>query len=214
LRAHNPPVRALLALLLTLAFGAPAIAGELVVTVRLPNGAPVANAVVSLYPGGRPVPPAAPAGLYKVAQQNTQFHPFVLVVPVGATVAFPNYDSFRHHVYSFSPAKRFELKLYAREQNRTVRFDKAGVVALGCNIHDQMTAFLKVSDTALVTLTDGSGHAVFADAPPGAVAAQVWHPYLRSPANQIELRWTLGRARQAETVVVNLRPPPRPAAAY
>jgi plastocyanin len=206
-------VRALLALLLLIS-GVPAAAAELVVTVRQPNGAPVANAVVSLYPGGRPAPLAPPAGVYKVAQKDTQFHPFVLVVPVGATVAFPNYDAFRHHVYSFSPAKRFELKLFAREQNRTVRFDKAGVVPLGCNIHDQMTAFLKVSDTGLAALTDGSGRAVFADAPSGAVVAQVWHPYLRAPDNQMELRWTLGRGRQAETVSVNLRPPPRPSAAY
>jgi plastocyanin len=146
LRAQYSLVRALLALLLLIS-GVPAAAAELVVTVRQPNGAPVANAVVSLYPGGRPAPLAPPAGVYKVAQKDTQFHPFVLVVPVGATVAFPNYDAFRHHVYSFSPAKRFELKLYAREQNRTVRFDRAGVVPLGCNIHDQMTAFIKVSDT-------------------------------------------------------------------
>ncbi|MEI9926710.1 MAG: hypothetical protein WDN44_02065 [Sphingomonas sp.] len=80
---------------------------------------------------GRPTPAVQPGGTYTVDQKNIQFHPFVLVVPLNSNVSFPNLDPVRHHVYSFSPAKRFELKLYAREQNRSVRFDKAGVVALG-----------------------------------------------------------------------------------
>ncbi|MEA3035084.1 MAG: hypothetical protein QOH04_843 [Sphingomonadales bacterium] len=207
-------MRAAAAFLSALSLCAPAAAAEVAVTVRLPNGAPVANAVVSLYPAGRPAPLAPAAGVYKVAQKDTQFHPFVLVVPVGATVAFPNYDAFRHHVYSFSPSKRFELKLYAKEQNRTVRFDKAGVVPLGCNIHDQMTAFLKVSDTGLVVQTDGGGRAVFAEVPAGLVVARIWHPYLRAPGNQVELRWSVGRGHQSEAATVNLRAPPRAAPSY
>ena len=78
-----------------------------------------------------------------------QFHPFVLIVPVGAKVSFPNLDPTRHHVYSFSPAKQFELKLFARDQSRSVVFDKPGVVALGCNIHDAMTAFIVVDGQPL-----------------------------------------------------------------
>jgi plastocyanin len=204
-----------MATLLILASASPAFAVELTVDVRLANGAPVRNAVVSLYPGGRPAPLAAARTTYRVAQQNIQFSPFVLVVPIGGEVAFPNLDSFRHHVYSFSPAKRFELKLYAKEQNRSVRFDKAGVVALGCNIHDSMTAFVKVSDTGFAVKTDASGKAVFANAPAGLVVARVWHPYLRAPANQLEAHWNLARtAQQRQAVTVNLRPAPRPTASY
>ena len=202
-------MRALTALIL-LNLAAPALAADLVVEVRTASGAPVPNAVVSLYPAGKPVPLASARGSYRIAQQNMQFNPFVMVVPVGAQIAFPNLDSFRHHVYSFSAAKRFELKLYAKEQNRTVRFDKAGVVPLGCNIHDAMTSFVKVSDTALALVTDASGRASFAGAPAGPVVARIWHPYLRAPANQIELRWSVPRAGQhKQPVTVKLRPPPR-----
>ena len=91
-----------------------------------------------------------------VAQQNLQFQPF-LNVPVGADVSFPNFDPTKHHVYSFSPAKRFELKLFARDQSRTVHFDKAGVVALGCNIHDQMSAFIVVTDSGWTAQTNAPG---------------------------------------------------------
>ena len=99
-------------------------------------------------PSIRPRAARAPPGRhYYLRQRQHQFHPFVLVVPVGANVSFPNFDPTRHHVYSFSPAKRFELKLFARDQSRSVRFDKPGVVALGCNIHDQMSAFIDVVDT-------------------------------------------------------------------
>jgi plastocyanin len=186
-----------------------AAAAELTVEVRNPAGAPVRDAVVSLYPGGRAAPLGPARGPYRVSQRNIQFSPFVLVVPVGAEIAFPNFDAVLHHVYSFSPAKRFELKLYAREQNRTVRFDKAGVVPLGCNIHDSMTGFILVSDTALSAKTDAAGRAVFADVPAGAVVARIWHPYLRAPANRIEQHWTMPRAgRASQQVRVALRPPP------
>ena len=193
----------------------PATAAELVVELRTPSGAPVPDAVVSLYPGGRPTPLAPLRGPFQIAQRNTQFQPFVLIVPVGGQVAFPNYDSFRHHVYSFSPAKRFELKLYAREQDRAVRFDKAGAVPLGCNIHDQMTAFVKVADTGLAAKSDASGRIVFPGIPPGPVTARVWHPYLRLPGNQAELHWTMpARGGQRHALTLKLRPPPRPGASY
>ena len=207
-------MRAAVALLLVASAG-PALAAELVVDVRTASGQPVPNAVVSLYPGGRAAPLGPMRGSYRIAQRNTQFQPFVLIVPVGGQVAFPNYDSFRHHVYSFSPAKRFELKLYAREQDRTVRFDRAGVVPLGCNIHDQMAAFVKVADTGLVAQSDAAGRIVFPNVPSGPLIARLWHPYLRLPGNQAELRWTLpARGTQRHTLTVKLRPPPRPDAAY
>lgn len=207
-------MRGLLTFLL-IASACPAGAAELVIELRTPSGAPVPNAVVSLYPGGRPAPLGPMRGAYRIAQRNTQFQPFVMIVPVGGQVAFPNYDSFRHHVYSFSPAKRFELKLYAREQDRSVRFDKAGVVPLGCNIHDQMTAFVKVSDTGLAAKSDASGRIVFANVPAGPVVARLWHPWLRAPGNQAELRWTLpARGAQRHALTLKLRPPPRPGASY
>ncbi|HYD37923.1 MAG TPA: methylamine utilization protein [Allosphingosinicella sp.] len=201
--------------LLLVASAWPACAAELVVDVRTASGQPVPNAVVSLYPAGKPAAFVPARGPYRIAQRNTQFQPFVLIVPVGGQVAFPNYDSFRHHVYSFSPAKRFELKLYAREQDRTVRFDRAGVVPLGCNIHDQMTAFVKVADTGLVAQSDAAGRIVFANVAAGPLVARLWHPYLRLPGNQAEFRWILpARGSQRHTLTVKLRSPPRPDAAY
>lgn len=209
MRAFALPLAAL-----ALAAG-PAQAGDVTVQVRTANGATVPNAVVTLYPGGRPS--AMPAGhpVYQVAQRDLQFSPFVLVVPVSAEVSFPNFDNVRHHVYSFSPVRRFELRLYAREQARSVRFDHVGIVPLGCNIHDNMIAFIDVVDTGFAARTDGAGRATFTGVPAGAVLARVWHPWLRAPANQLELRLAVAPAgHQAQAVTVNLRPPPRPGRAY
>ena len=203
-------MRALLCALLALVLGAaPAAAGDLVVQVRTANGAAVPNAVVTVYPGGRPAPLGA-RGRYQIAQRDLQFSPFVLVVPVGADVSFPNFDNVRHQVYSFSPVRRFELRLYAREQERSVHFDRPGIVPLGCNIHDRMIAFIAVVDTGFVARTDASGIARFTGVPGGPVIYRVWHPWLRAPGNRLEARITVperGAARQA--VPVNLRPPPR-----
>src|SRR3954465_14571696 len=205
-------VSALLALSLS---AAPAFAGDLIVQVRAGNGAAVPHSVVTLYPGGRPSPLAPAQSSFQIAQRDLQFSPFVLVVPIGADVSFPNFDNVRHHVYSFSPIHRFELRLYAREQARSVHFDRPGIVPLGCNIHDNMIAFIDVVDTAFAARTDASGRVRFTAIPGSEVLARVWHPYLRAPGNQLELRVTVpDHGVVAQAVPVNLRPPPRPGSAY
>jgi plastocyanin len=154
-------------------------AADLMVTVVTPAGRPVADAVVMLRPAAGAAPPARPAEPLVIEQRNMQFRPFVLVVPVGAEVAFPNRDPFRHHVYSFSPAKTFELKLYGHDETRTVRFDRPGVVALGCNIHDDMSGFVRVVDTPYAAKTDARGVVVIRNLPAGRASLAAWHPYLK-----------------------------------
>lgn len=185
-------------------FVAQAQAAELSVVVRDGAGQPVRDAVVILTPvGGAPKPSAA--GTYVMAQTNVQFQPFVLVVPNGATVALPNRDKVRHHVYSFSPAKKFELKLYGKDESRTVKFDNAGVVALGCNIHDQMEAYIKVVDTPWAAKTDAAGRAVLSDAPAGAATLTVWHPYQKARNGETSQTLTLTAAGASRTVAIALR---------
>src|ERR1700726_109306 len=135
-------MKLLVALVVALTAPGAALAADVVVSVRTPQGKPVSDAVVTLA-----APHSGPIRFpwaFRMAQHNMQFDPFVLIVPVGADVAFPNLDTVRHHVYSFSRAKTFELKLYGREETRVVHFDKPGVVDLGCNIHDNMVAFVVV----------------------------------------------------------------------
>ena len=136
------------AVILGLILAAPVRAGELSVMLTNQQGRPAPNAVVTVRPEGFVARgPIRFPWAYRMAQKEMQFLPYVLIVPVGAEVAFPNQDPFKHHVYSFSPARPFELKLYSRDETRTVRFDKAGVISLGCNIHDDMSAFIRVVDT-------------------------------------------------------------------
>jgi len=195
-------------------FGALALAGAAVPLAAAPlnvrvvdaSGHPVRDAVVTLYPAAGVARPAHAGGRYVVAQQNLQFRPFLTVVPVGADVSFPNLDPTKHHVYSFSTAKKFELKLFAKDQSRTVHFDKAGVVALGCNIHDQMSAFIFVTDTAWTARTNAQGMASFPDAPSAPARVAVWHPYLRAPGGQVEQ--TMAATQRSLNFQVRLRPPP------
>src|SRR5215469_17040123 len=142
-------------------------AGDIAFQVVDAKNRPVADAVVTAYPAGFKADQIRFSWPQEMVQHNQQFDPFVLVVPVGANVSFPNRDSVRHHVYSFSPAHPFELKLYGRDETRSVRFDKAGVVALGCNIHDNMVAFIKVVDTPFAAKTDARGQAVLKSLPAG-----------------------------------------------
>ncbi|MDI1364379.1 MAG: methylamine utilization protein [bacterium] len=196
-------------LMFAVLLGGPAVAGSLTVTVRGADGKPVPDAVVTVNPGGRPTSgPIKFAWPYRVAQQNIQFTPFVLIVPAGAEVSFPNLDKVRHHVYSFSAGNKFELKLYGHEENRTVRMPAVGVAAIGCNIHDQMVGFIKVVDTAYAAKSDANGVATIADVPEGAAVIRVWHPYLRAPKNEKTLSLaTIGAGPARETVTLELRAP-------
>ena len=198
-------VRNLLCALALAGAASPLAAAPLNVRVVDASGRPVRDAVVTLYPAGA-ARPARAAGRYVVAQQNLQFRPFLTVVPVGADVSFPNLDPTKHHVYSFSAAKKFELKLFAKDQSRTVHFDKPGVVALGCNIHDQMSAFIFVTDTGWTARTNAQGIASFADAPNAPARVAVWHPYLRAPGGQVQQ--AIAATQRNLGFQVKLRPPP------
>ena len=197
-------VRSLFCALAFAGVATPLAAAPLNVRVVDASGRPVRDAVVTLYPAGS-ARPAHASGRYVVAQQNLQFRPFLTVVPVGADVSFPNLDPTKHHVYSFSTAKRFELKLFAKDQSRTVHFDRPGVVALGCNIHDQMSAFIFVTDTGWTARTNAQGIASFADAPNAPARVAVWHPYLKAPGGQVQQ--SIAATQRNLGFQVRLRPP-------
>jgi len=184
-------------------------AADVDVQVRAATGLPVAGAVVSVHLIGRPTPRPRSTGTYMVDQQDIQFRPFVLAVPVGASVMFMNHDPVRHHVYSFSPAKKFELKLASKQQNQSVLFDRPGIVPLGCNIHDRMIAYLDVVDTPWARAADAHGHVLIRDVPAGMVTITVWHPYLRAPGNSVSRTVTVAEAGvHGETFVAPMRTPP------
>lgn len=203
-----------LAALALLAFAQPAFAGEMRVTVRDASGRAVPNAVVTLHSATQPPGPIRFPWAMRVSQQNMQFDPFVLIAPAGATVAFPNFDSQRHHVYSFSEAGPFELRLYGRDETRSMQFRNVGVIAVGCNIHDSMSAFIYVVDTPFAAKTGADGVAVLNGTPSGAAALRVWHPYMRAPNNTVERAVTLTATTNEQAFQVRLRPPPNHGHAY
>ena len=202
------PLRLVLGLALALAATA-AHAGDLVVEVKSPKGAPVADAVVTVDPAGGGKSPARYDQPLALTQQHLMFLPFVLVVPVGGSVSFPNADKVRHQVYSFSAAKRFELKLYGQDQSRAIVFDKVGTVAVGCNIHDSMAAFIKVVDAPFATHTDAQGRAVIKDIGAGAAVVRVWHPYAKVAGGEVKLEVAIPvRGAAQKPVVLDVRAPP------
>lgn len=120
------------------------------------------------------IPKQPPAVMNQI---NKQFVPHVLVVKAGTDISFPNADNLFHHVYSFSPAKQFELKLYKEFNAEPLRFDSAGVVDIGCNIHDWMLGYIVVSDSPFFGKTDASGM-VSVQLPKGEYRVRFWHPLI------------------------------------
>ena len=138
------------------------------------TGQPAHPAVVSVLVDGTPAR-AAKGAQGQMAQRDKAFVPTLLVVQTGTPVSFPNFDTVRHHVYSFSPTKPFELKLYAGTPVAPVVFDRAGTATLGCNIHDRMLGYIHVVDTPYFGQTDAQGR-VTLDLPEGSHRLRVWSP--------------------------------------
>jgi len=177
----------------------PAPAATLVITVQSPDGHALAGAVVTARPLG--APGKRPAPVHAVMDQvDRAFAPDLLVVPIGSTVEFPNSDSVSHQIYSFSQPKRFKLPLYRGKPYPPVPFDQAGVVTLGCNIHDDMLAYLLVTDAPWFGRTDKSG-AWVADVPRGRYRVSIWHPRMRETEADLERELTVGDADRAELTV-------------
>lgn len=148
-------------------------AADISVQVMNKHGKPVENAVVYAEPTNKSLSP--PVSSVSIVQKNKTFIPLVSVAQVGTQIQFPNQDSVKHHVYSFSPAKTFELKLYSGAATKSIVFDKEGTVVLGCNIHDNMLAYVQIVDTPYFAKTDATGAATIKDLPKGKYKLKAWH---------------------------------------
>ncbi|CAH0498139.1 methylamine utilization protein [Novosphingobium sp. CECT 9465] len=148
------------------------------------SGMPLGDAVIEL---ARPAGDARPVSFKwrnAMGQRNLAFVPGTLIVARGATVAFPNLDTVRHSIYSFSKPAQFKIELYGRDQTRTHRFDNTGTVVLGCNIHDQMRGYIRIVSSPYAARSDGNGLADIDGPAPGAYDVTVWHPRLKGAGNE------------------------------
>lgn len=199
----------LLVVALTLALFTPRVsaAGAVLVTVKDNKGASVADAAVYLTALDQPPALNPPAEPLLIVQQGQEFDPYVTIVVAGSSVSFPNRDNIRHQVYSLSKAKPFEIPLYGPGASQTVRFDRPGIVALGCNIHDHMSAYVVVVATPHFLKTADDGLAQISNMPPGRYRLDVWHPRLAGETRRDIVIAPDAAATQA--IAVTLKPDKR-----
>jgi plastocyanin len=140
------------------------------------------NGVLSPYPplavvyieGPFPRPAAEP--LAQMVQKDLNFMPYLLPVQAGARVEFPNLDDTYHNIFSYSPAKRFDLGRYRSDERPipSVLFDVPGMVTVRCDIHEHMRAIILVLDTPHFVLSDASGSYRLGGLPAGRRVLKVW----------------------------------------
>ena len=168
-------------------------AEELTGVVKDNKGNPVEDAVIYAMPlSGAELPPPQPA---TIDQIDKEFYPYVSPVQVGTQASFPNNDKIRHHVYSFSPAKTFELPLYppGKGVEQSVVFDQPGVVVLGCNIHDWMKAYVLVVETPFFAKTDQNGSASITELGAGEYEVRIWHPRIEKSSEAQKMAVTIAQ---------------------
>lgn len=179
-------------------------AATLVIHVQTADGRALSGVVVTAHPLDGP--PRHPAPLHAVMDQvERAFEPDLLVIPVGSTIEFPNSDSVSHQIYSFSPARRFQLPLYRGKPYPPVSFGQPGVVTLGCNIHDEMLAYVLVTDAPYFGRTD-SGGAWSGEVTRGRYHVAIWHPRIRDESADLERELTVQESDRAELTLHLARP--------
>lgn len=184
-----------------------ALAATVNVQIADSAGQPVPDAVVYAEPGGGAVATKQTRAV-EIEQKGRKFLPLVTVVQAGTEISFPNNDSVRHHVYSFSPAKVFELKLYSGTPGSPVMFDKPGTVVVGCNIHDQMLAYIHIVDTPYFGRSDASGKVRLENVPAGKYTLKLWYYKTPAPTQIQEQSLTVAAADAAATFQVSAKPAP------
>jgi len=202
-----------LAAILSLLLCMPTHSATLTVSVKDLGGKPLANTVVYIQTPDSVVDPQA--GEIRIEQKGKEFRPFVSVAPPGTTAQFPNHDGIGHHVYSFSPAKTFDMPLSEEVSSESVVFDKPGIITVGCNIHDWMVGYIYVIDTPYYAVSDETGQLVINNIPAGNYMIHVWHPGLKSAATLEHTLQVNGTEPVQQDFSLDIRPeyfwkPPRP----
>ncbi|MBI4666377.1 MAG: methylamine utilization protein [Nitrospinae bacterium] len=205
------PGKTIVSLLILLTFAGPSSAGELMAVVKDAFGKPVKDAVIYAVPASGKTP-AVPSPKAKVVDQvDRTFIDHVTPLLVNTPVKFPNSDNIRHHVYSLSKPKTFELPLYIGSPSEPVVFDKPGVVALGCNIHDWMIAYVLVVETPYFGKTGEDGQASVKGMPEDEYNIYVWHPRMKAAVEgELIKKVKIGAAAMQVEAQLKLTPEFRP----
>lgn len=208
-RARVASVAVSVAVIFAVALGASptAHAAALNLDVTDASGAPLTDAVALLEPASGKVA-VKPMADVEISQSKRQFQPRVTLITTGTRAMFPNFDTVRHHVYSFSTIKTFELKLYAGVPGTPVVFDKPGVAVLGCNIHDNMAAWVVVADTPWFARSAASGRARIESIPAGNYKLRMWHPGLGPNAEPAAISVAIGAVDVDQSVRLTVRSEP------
>lgn len=165
-------------------------------------GKPVQDAAVYAEPLSLPASTRAKGT--EIEQKSRKFMPVMTIVQTGTEISFPNNDTVRHHVYSFSPTKPFELKLYSGTPGTPILFDKPGTVVIGCNIHDQMVAYIQVVNTPYFGKSDQAGKVRIADLGPGKYRLKAWHYQLPPAAAPVDTEIIIAKNDLTADLVVGI----------
>ncbi|NOU52679.1 methylamine utilization protein [Pseudoalteromonas sp. JBTF-M23] len=167
-------------------------------------GNPVEHAVVELLQSTAQQPVTKTPAIMDQVQK--QFAPKLLTIVKGQQVSFPNSDDIRHHVYSFSPAKPFELKLYAGTPKAPITFEQPGVVVLGCNIHDSMVGYIYIAQSSAHFVSDEQGNVTLPDT---TTSYWLWHPeQAQEIIERTEHDWPAGHSNSKVEIKLT-KPEPR-----
>jgi plastocyanin len=180
------------------------IASDIVVSVTDQSGEALSGAVVYVERvDGKPIEWQSDDAVKIIDQKGESFSPFVTALSTGDSLEFHNTDPITHHVYSFSKIKPINIIVPARQNSEAFTFNEAGVVALGCNIHDHMAAFIYVSPSPVTGISSEDGTVSLSGLADGDYMLSYWHH--RVPRSQTKSKEVSITGNTELTVEIKVR---------
>ena len=181
------------------------IVGAVVLQTADGKTVPAAAGVVVHLASSAELDAATKPVVRRISQKNRIFSPALTVIPKGSKIEFPNDDRIFHNVFSLSRAKRFDLGLYRDGDSRSVKFKRAGVIDVYCNIHPEMKAQIKVVPNGFHSVTDDEGRFRIDGIPAGSYELVAWN------GGEVRVPVTIssGKRHEQELVLAPAPPPGR-----
>lgn len=102
-----------------------------------------------------------------------KFAPYILPIQVGSTVEFRSGDGMPCRLYSASEPNAFNL-MRQSSPNRSLTFDRPGVIVVRCQDHPDAVAYIVVTETSYFAVTAETGQYLIEGIPEGERTVRLW----------------------------------------
>ena len=146
----------------------------------------IKNAIVALLDVPLPADYQVPPSHLTIDNRNCQFQPRVTVLTTGSSIEVVNSDPVVHTVHLYGPFN-LNASLGPGQSRALGTVKRVGTIAIKCDFHGWMQAFVGVDDHPFHAVSDVDGGFRIHSIPPGSYQLQAWHEAFGTKRVHVEI---------------------------